>query len=73
MSIVEEHPAVTAYLEGIAAESSPHSTDRFCYGKCGREAYELGALKAQLHILAQKYPLVAEELARSAAYRTENA
>jgi hypothetical protein len=72
MNLVEEHPTVTAYLEGIAAESSPHSIDRFCYGRCGRDAYQLGALKAQLHMLAQKYPVVAEDLARCAAYRTES-
>jgi hypothetical protein len=69
MNLVAEHPTVTAYLEGIAAESSPHSIDSYCYGRCGREAYQLGALKAQLHMLAEKYPVVAEELARCAAYR----
>ena len=73
MSLFDEHPSVTAYLEGIAAESSPHSAESFCYGRCGREAYQLGALKAQLHTLAQKYPVVAEDLARCAAYRKETA
>jgi len=73
MNLFDEHPSVTAYLEGIAAESSPHSAERFCYGTCGREAYQLVALKAQLHTLAQKYPVVAEDLARCAAYRKETA
>ncbi len=73
MDLVDEHPAATAYLEGIVAESSAHSIDSFCYGRCGREAYQLGALKAQLHMLAQKYPVVAEDLARCAASRQETA
>ena len=73
MNLVDEHPTVTAYLEGIAADSSPHSIDRFCYGKCGREAYQLDALKTQLHMLAQKYPEVAEDLARCVASRKEAA
>jgi len=73
MNLVDEHPSVTAYLEGISAESSPHSVDRFCYGRCGREAFQLGILKAQLHTLAQKYPVVAEDLARCAAHPKETA
>jgi len=73
MTLFDEHPSVTAYLEGIAADSSPHSAERFCRGTCGREAYQLVALKAQLHTLAQKYPVVAEDLERCAAHRKDTA